>query len=192
MKRTTHSRIAAVLVAAMILLSCLLCGCSKAEKGFPIAVSPLERSYYELCATKYKDNDLEQIYKLMVDKNDMEKLNKQYPVECLRKDDDGYHIIYVGSKKILVLYFDSQAQWREMSKLGCMFFVTKSRGYFDALEVGDPITDVQTIDPVCFFPFLLTGSGEPKVSDHYTEDGYHTHITYDDDLNIATISYDVG
>ena len=192
MKRTTHSRIAAIVIAAVILFSACLCGCSKTEKGFPIAVSPIERSFYELCATKYKDTDLEQIYKLMTDKNDMEKLNKQYPVECLRKDGDGYHIIYVGAKKILVLRFDSNAEWQEMSKLDSIYYVTKSRGYFDDLAVGDPITKVQTVDPTCFFEFLLEGSDAPKISDHYTEDGYHTHITYDDDLNIATISYDVG
>ena len=194
MKRTTFSRYAAVLIAAVILLSCCLCGCdtTKPEKGFPTAVSPIDRSYYELCKTRYKDTDLEQIYNLMVDKNNMEKLNKKYPVECLRKDDDGYHIIYAGSKKILILRFDAQANFVEAPKLNSIYYVTKTRGYFDELQVGDPITKVQTIDPTCYFEFLLEGSTAPKESDHYTEDGYHTHIAYDNDLNISAINYDIG
>lgn len=186
-------RTAAAVLFALILLSACLCGCSPApEKGFTIPVSPIDRSFYELCKKQYMDTELEQIYSLMVEENDMAKLDKSYPVECLRKDKDGYHIIYCGKRKILLLSFDQNAAFTEKPKLESIFFVTKTRGYFDELQPGDPIAKVQSIDPTGFYPFLIEGSDAPKVSEHFTEDGYHTTIAYDADLNIVSVDYDVA
>ena len=161
-------RTAAAVLFALILISACLCGCSPApEKGFTIPVSPIDRSFYELCKKQYMDTELEQIYSLMVEENDMAKLD-------------------------LLLSFDQNAAFTEKPKLESIFFVTKTRGYFDELQPGDPIAKVQSIDPTGFYPFLIEGSDAPKVSEHFTEDGYHTTIAYDADLNIMSVDYDVA
>ena len=100
--------------------------------------------------------------------------------------------VILRTGQILLLSFDQNAAFTEKPKLESIFFVTKTRGYFDELQPGDPITKVQSIDPTGFYPFLIEGSDAPKVSEHFTEDGYHTTVTYDADLNIMSVDYDVA
>ena len=46
--------------------------------------------------------------------------------------------------------------------------------------IGRHLSDVQTIDPEGEYLFLYTGRNDvPKVSTHYTTDGFVITITYD-------------
>ncbi len=182
----------AVLLCMLTFLSVCLSGCSGTEKGFPVAVSDADRSMYELTEKKCKDSELFEIYEMMASGKELADVHKQYEVCCLRKDDEGYHVIYVGKNRVLVLYFDSEGNWIERDKLESLYYTTRTRGHFDKLQKGDPISKVQYADPYCFFPFLNERGDHPLESDHYTQDGYHTHITYDEDLNIRTIEYDIA
>ena len=182
---------AAVLLCVVILLCACLCGCQQNEKGFPVPVSPAEVSAFELNGEGYADTQLGEIYDCMAEDNSIDKLNKKFEIKCLRKNDDGYHIVYTGVKRVLVLSFDSTGSWTDTDKLACIYTLTSSRAAFDKLSVGDSIELVKAADPECRFAFLMSGLGEPRCSDHYTEDGYHTHIEYNSDLNISDIYYDV-
>ena len=181
------------LLCALTLMSACLCGCTPAnEKGFPVPVSDHNRSAFELTDKKHRDAELEEIYALMSERKDINELNKQYAIECLRKDENGYRVIYVGKHYLLVLYFDSNAQWIEREKLQSFFLSCRSRAPFDEIQPGDPIAKVQTADATCYYPFLLDRGDYALESDHYTDDGYHTHITYNEDLTVKTIDTEIA
>ena len=182
----------AFLLGVTLLLCVCLCGCSQNAPGFPAALSDPARSMYELAEENYKDAQLVEIYNLMASSRDINDVNKKYAITCLRQDDDGYHTVYVGENQILVLYFDKDANWIERSKLESLRYTVLTRAYFDKLQVGDPIAKVQYADPSCYLPFLLDREGHELVSDHYSQDGYHTRITYDDNLKIKSIDYDIA
>lgn len=190
MKKTFRKTIV-LLLAAVIALSACLCGCSGNVKGFPVGLSDTTRSALEICATAHKDHELEDIYRYVKEGNSIGDLNSKYPIECLRSYGDDYAVIYKGNYKVLVLRFDKDANWIEKDKLQCLYRVTFTRGVFDDLSVGDDVTKVQTADPTCFFPFLVTGYQGELVTHHYTDDGYHTTITYNDDLTIQSSDYEV-
>lgn len=189
MKKTVKRPIL-ILLCALIALSAVLVGCTSNEPNFPVALSDMNRSALELCTTAYKDSELEDIYKLMLDDDvTPKKLNEQYEIQCLRKDDDGYDVIYKGNTRVLVLRFDSDGAWQKADKLHSLYRVTDTRGKFDALQEGDPVTKVQSADPTCYFPFLVDPESKNLRTDHYTEDGYHTVILYNDDFTIASVNY---
>ena len=181
----------AAVLLCMVLLLLTLSGCQN-EKGFPIPVSDTTRSVFELSTKTYKDRELEEIYEKMTHSKDINLLNSSYLVECLRKDDDGYRVIYVGKNKLLVLCFDPDGKWQERTKLESLYYASRTRSVFEKLHKGDPVSSVQYADPMGFYPFLLDREGCALESDHYSQDGYHTHITYDKDLKIVSIEHDVA
>ena len=188
--KTTFRKPVILLLALCIALSACLCACNNnIPKNFPVAVSVSDRSALELCTTLYKDSELEEIYAFMCEGNDVKKLNDSYPIECLRQDEEEYRVLYGGNKRLLVLRFDAEGSWIKDDKLTCIYRVVDTRGKFDKLSVGDPVTKVQSSDPTCYFPFLVDKTSDRLVTYHYTEDGYCTKIQYDADFNISDISY---
>lgn len=180
-----------VLLCAVIALSACLTGCQSNEPNFPVALSDTTRSAYELCAKPYKDTELEKIYQFMLEENDpnAKNLHDKYEIQCLRKDDDGYVVNYVGSSRILVLRFNDKGEWEKRDRLHSLYRITETRGMFDVLKEGDNVSKVQTTDPTCYFPFLAGPSSTDLRTDHYTQDGYHTVILYDNNHNITSVSY---
>lgn len=180
-----------LIVCAVIALSVCLAGCDQREPNFPVALSDTTRSALELCAQGYKDSELEKIYYEMCDGMKVKQLNDDYEIHCLRKTDDGYTVIYKGNTRVLVLRFDNEGQWQQADKLHSLYRVTDTRGKFDKLQKGDSVTKVQTADPTCYFPFLVDPESADLETDHYTGDGYHTHILYDTDHNITSVTYEL-
>ena len=183
-----------LLLALCIACSAFLCACGDktVPQNFPVAISPADRSALELCSTSRTNADLDKIYSFVNDSgNSINDLNKKYEIQCLRQDEDEYRIEYIGGNHILILRFDKDAKYIKDEKLNSLYRVTDTRGKFDKLKVGDPVSAVQTVDPTCFFPFLVDSSSTDLTTDHYTEDGYHTRITYDGDFNIASINYEL-
>ena len=168
-----------------------LTGCKSNEPNFPVALSDTTRSAFELCTKGYKDTELDKIYQFMLDdeKINAKKLHDKYEIQCLRKDDDGYAVYYIGNTRILLLRFNEKGEWVKRDRLHSMYRVTETRGKFDLLKEGDNVTKVQSTDPVAYFPFLVDPSGADLRTDHYTGDGYHTVILYDDNYNISSINY---
>ncbi len=60
---------------------------------------------------------------------------------------------------------------------------------FDNLKTGQSLDDVREIDPDGEYLFLETGRNDtPKVSSHYTKDGYFITVEYDDANVIISIN----
>jgi hypothetical protein len=180
-----------VLLCAVLVLSACLTGCQSTEPNFPVALSDTTRSAYELCTKAYKDTDLQKIYQFMLDDESVnaKKLHDKYEIQCLRKDDDGYVVNYVGNTRILVLRFNDKGEWEKRDRLHSFYRITETRGKFDTLKEGDNVTKVQTTDPTAYFPFLVDPAGTDLRTDHYTQDGYHTVILYDNNFNITSVTY---
>lgn len=180
-----------ILLCAVMVLSACLTGCKSNEPNFPVALSDTTRSAFELCTKGYKDTELDKIYQFMLDdeKINAKKLHDKYEIQCLRKDDDGYVVNYIGNTRILMLRFNENGEWVKRDRLHSMYRVTETRGKFDLLKEGDNVTKVQSTDPVAYFPFLVDSSSTDLRTDHYTGDGYHTVILYDDNYNISSINY---
>lgn len=180
-----------LLLCAVIALSACLCGCDNKEPNFPVALSDTTRSALELCTNPYKDGELDKIYESLSDDSTAKQLNDEYEIQCLRKNDDGYTVIYEGKKRVLVLYFDSEGNWQKADRLHSIYRITDTRGKFDKLQKGDSVTKVQTADPTCYFPFLVDPDSTDLETNHYSGDGYHTHILYDADHNVSSVSYEM-
>ena len=180
-----------VLLCAVIALSACLTGCKSTEPNFPVALSDTTRSAFELCIKAYKDTDLEKIYKFMLEEKEpsAKNLNDKYEIQCLRKDDDGYVVNYIGNTRILVLRFNDKGEWEKRDRLHSLYRITETRGKFDALKEGDQVSKVQTADPTTYFPFLVDPASTDLRTDHYTQDGYHTVILYDNSFKITSVSY---
>ena len=86
-------------------------------------------------------------------------------------------VSYRGETKVLRLMFDGSSG----SKISSHYYNTLcSKNEFDTLVIGRHLSDVQTIDPEGEYLFLYTGRNDvPKVSTHYTTDGFVITITYD-------------
>lgn len=190
MKKTIQKPILLLLCAVIALSACLV-GCTSNEPNFPVALSDTTRSAFELCAKGYKDSELEEIYHFIESEKTAKKLNDKYEIQCLRKNDDGYTVLYVGNTRVLVLRFDKNGEWQSADKLHSLYRMTDTRGKFDALEPGDPVTKVQVIDPTCYFPFLADPESTDLKTDHYTDDGYHTTILYNDDATVASVTHEI-
>ena len=181
-----------LLLCAVIAVSVCLTGCgNQKEKNFPAALSDTTRSALELNTAAYKDSDLETIYQFMKDGATVKQLNDSYEIECLRMDGDSYSVIYWGNHRVLVLHFDADGSWIPADKLHSIRRMVDTRGKFDKLKVGDSVKKVQTADPYCYFPFLIDPESTDLQTDHYSEDGYHTRITYDKDFNIASVDWEL-
>ncbi|MBQ3265001.1 MAG: hypothetical protein IJH07_04405 [Ruminococcus sp.] len=187
MKNALHKPILLLLCAVLVFSLCLT-GCDSKEPNFPVALSDMTRSAFELNTDQLKDSDLEQIYQDMLDGETVKQLNESQEIRCLRKSDDGYRVIYTGNTRALVLRFDNDGSWIRTDRLQTLYRIAPTRGKFDALAVGDPVSKVQTADPTCYFPFLADKTSTDLESNHYTGDGYHTRILYDADFNIISVT----
>ena len=186
MKKSINIRLC-IILSALIALSVCLCGCTNNEKGFTIPVSPLDKSAFEICTTMYNKVKLNEIYNAAIDAGTAEDLDKKFPVQCLRKSGDGYQVIYASANDMLILNFDKDGKFVEDSKKADLRCLVASKAVFDELKVGDSVHLVQAVDHHSYIPFMAGVEGAELSSDHYSEDGYHTHIEYDSDHNITSL-----
>ena len=83
-----------------------------------------------------------------------------------------------------VIVFDSQGN----KILGDIHGVLLSKSDFDHLEKGATLNTVQEIDPAGEYLFLYTGRNDtPRLSTHYTKDGYLITIEYDYQNRVSNI-----
>ena len=186
MKKSINIRLC-IFLALLIALSACLCGCTSKEKGFTIPVSPEDKSVFEMCTTMYNEVQLNEIYDAAVDAETAEDLDKKFPLQCLRKSDDGYQVMYASPNEMLILNYDKDGKFVEGSKKEDLRRLVVSIAVFDELKAGDSVHLVQAIDHHSYIPFMAGVEGAQLFSDHYSEDGYHTHIEYDSDHKITSI-----
>ena len=72
--------------------------------------------------------------------------------------------------------------------MGNIHRTTLFKSDFDRVAVGQSLDEVRAFDPNGEYIFLYTGSGTPRVSSHYTKDGYCITIEYDVSNTIISIN----
>ena len=158
---------------AVIVLMTLICSCSKGGNNLKIETSPSEKSLVDLASEIYDEAQLLQLAKF---NGSMNELNTEHPIECLREDNGTYRVSYLGDGSVAVLLFDSSGD----KLFGKTYSAQLLKADFDRLVKGQSLDEVRTIDPDGEYLFLYTGRNDtPKVSSHYTKDGYLITIEYD-------------
>lgn len=151
----------------------LLYSCAKKGSNLKTEISPPDRSLIDLASQIYDEPQLSELAKF---NGLIDELNAQYPIECLREDNGTYRASYLGDGSIAVLLFDDTGN----SLLGKIYRTHLLKSDFDRLVKGQTLEEVKIIDPNGEYLFLYTGRNDtPKISTHYTKDGYLITIEYD-------------
>ena len=160
----------------------LLCSCAKGGSDLKIEISPSDKSLIDLVSKIYDEPQLLEISKF---NGSIDELNAQYPIECLREDNGMYRVSYLGNGSIVIFLFDGSGNRLSVST----YSIQLLKSAFDELAKGQPLDEVREIDPNGEYLFLYTGRNDtPKVSSHYTKDGYLITIEYDTSNNVININ----
>ena len=182
---------------AMMTILLLLVGCNQTEMNeITMDTNQIDKNTQAMPHPSeiflYSDEQLTEIAELADSKD---ALMKRYPTSHVRSvsiaENDSSNaspsvvVCYRGETKVLQIFFDGSSGCKISSYFYSIFC---SRNAFDALEIGQSLTDVQRIDPEGKYYFLYTGRNDvPRVSTHYTTDGFCIRITYDIDNVIEKI-----
>lgn len=169
-------------IIAVVIFLCLLCSCAKGESNLKVQTSPSDKSLIELATRIYEESQLLEIVRFS---GSLSELNARYPIECLREDSGIYRVSYLGDGSVAVLLFgDSQNRL-----LGNIYKTDLLKSDFGGLLKGQLLEEVRAIDPNGEYLFLFTGRNDtPKVSSHYTKDGYLITIEYNAENIITNIT----
>lgn len=131
---------------------------------------------------EYSEENLDIINSLDVDINE---LNKQYPIERIRQNENNFQVIYRSSQSVLILNYSLNGKKNYSNK----YTTTKLKDDFNKITIGNTIDFVQKFDKDGSFPFMYIGRNDlPLISYHYTMDGYLIELTYDDDFRVMDIA----
>ncbi len=171
-------------ISLLVMIFCLLCSCIKGDCNLEIKLSPADKTLVDLSKT-YDDSKLLEISQF---NGTMEEFNNKYSIECIRQNDSFYRVSYLGNFSVAVIIFDDCGN----KILGNIYNTTKMKSDFEGLSAGCLLDDVQKIDSKGEYPFLYSGRVDtPKLSTHYTNDGYMITINYYNDNTISGIHYDL-
>ena len=158
---------------AVIVLLILVCSCAKGGSNLKFEISPSDKSLIDLASKIYDETQLLELAKF---NGSMNELNTKHPIECLRENNGTYRVSYLGDGSIAVLLFDDSGN----RLLGNIYRTQLLKSDFDNLKEGQLLDEVRAIAPNGEYLFLYTGRNDtPKVSSHYTKDGYLITIEYD-------------
>lgn len=168
-------------ITIIVMALCFLCSCAKGGSDLEVKISPLDEPLIDLVSKIYDESQLLEIVK---HNGSMNELNAQYPIECLREKEGTYRASYLGNGSIAVILFDNSGN----RILGGIHSTLRLKSDFSCLAEGQSLENVREIDPNGEYLFLYTGrSDTPKVSTHYTKDGYLIAIEYDNSNTIISI-----
>lgn len=168
-----------IFITVMLLV---ICSCTKGRSDLNIEISPPDKSLVDLASKIYEKTEL---LELMNFSGSLNELNIQYPIECLREDNGMYRVSYLGDESVVIFLFDGSGN----KLFGCAYSTQLLKSDFDKLLKGQSLDRVRAIDPNGEYLFLYTGRNDtPKVSSHYTKDGYWVTIEYDDSNVITSIN----
>ena len=166
---------------ALVMCAMLMFSCAAAESELQAAVSPANQAITELASQTYDDAQLLEIAQF---DGTLNELNAQYPAECVREENGRYRVSYLGSESVAVLLFDGAGN----HLLGRVYSAQLQKADFDGISAGQSLEDVLRLDPNGEYLFLFTGRNDlPRVSNHYTKDGYIISIEYDASSTIISI-----
>lgn len=176
------------LVDVVLILLLLLTFCSCARNGddkMKYSISDTSRTLHTLITNTYTQEQLDEIEKISAD---FEVLNKKYPAQCVRKDETLYRVVYASENKLLILNYDMKGA----IVLHKQVSPKVEKKDLDQVKIGISVEDVQAIDETGEFYFLYTGNTDtPKISTHYTTDGYLFRIYYDDSWNVLGVDVSI-
>lgn len=167
--------------AYIIVLLCMLFACDKGGNSMEIKTSPSDKNLIDLTSVVYEQS---QLLDIVESNRSIDELNALYPIECLREIGGTYRASYLGDGSIAVILFDNSGS----KVMGSIHDAIILKSDFNCLEKGQSLNDVRAVDPNGEYLFLYTGrSDTPKVSTHYTKDGWLITIEYDDSNRIINI-----
>lgn len=160
---------------AVLLFSC------KGGENIMTLLSDPEVNITELITVRYSNEQLEQI---RIFDGNINELNDKYPIQCLRRVDAAYSIVFLSEERILMAIYDDRG-----NKLFCNIFnLSKEVAAFEHINIGDTIEKVKNVDPLGEYLFLYTGRNDiPHNSKHYTSDGFCIQISYDENNVVTSI-----
>ena len=169
----------------VIVLMFLFCSCAKGGCDLKVEISPSNKNLVDLVTNVYSEAQLLEIVKL---DGSINTFNSRYPIECLREDNGMYRLSYLGDESIAVLLFDDLGNKRFGNKYSTLLV----KSDFDRLEKGQSLDEVKATDPNGEYLFLYTGRNDtPKISSHYTKDGYLITIEYNDSNIIQGVNVEL-
>ena len=158
---------------SVITMLFVMCSCAKGGSDLNIEISPSDKRLVDLASKIYDETELLELTKF---NGSLNELNIQYPIECVREDNGIYRVSYLGDGSIAIFLFDGSGN----RFLGSTHSTQLLKSDFDGLVEGQSLDEVRAIDPNGEYFFLYTGRNDtPKVSSHYTKDGYLITIEYD-------------
>lgn len=172
-------------ILAALLVVFALCSCRKEENALNVELSPTNLNVNELVSVVYDES---QLYDIVQSNNSIDTLNNRYPIECLRKSNGILRASFLGDASVAVLLFDQTGSLI----LENIYHTSTLSSDFKDLTIGDSLKAVQSIDPDGSFVFLYTGRDDtPKMSTHYTRDGYLITIEYNASSTITKIDLEL-
>lgn len=169
-------------IVVLIMLMCVLSSCGNMENEPQEMDCSPDESILELVSKRYSNSQLDEIAQSELT---LDEMNEKYPIECVRKIETAYRVAYLGNEKVAVIMFDGNGS----KTVGKVYGLNLKKADFDKLAIGQKLTDVQTIDPKGEYLFLQTGRNDaPKVSNHYTTDGYLVEVEYDEENTVVSVT----
>ena len=157
----------------IIVLLFLICSCTKGGNNLKVEISPPDKSLVDLASRIY---DKPQLLELVKFNGSMNELNAKHPIECLREYNGMYRASYLGDGSVVVIIFNDSGH----RLFGKIYSTQLLKSDFDRLAKGQLLDEIRAIDPNGEYLFLYSGRNDtPKVSYHYTKDGYLITIEYD-------------
>lgn len=169
-----------IAIAVLTFVAMFFASCGNAV----IKVSDENVNILDVVTTKYDDATLDEIVSFT---GTMNQLNEKYAVEFCKIYGDFNRVAYLGDGRICFICFDKDGAEQFSS---CYSF-TNTNSYYDDLKIGDSLDDVMKMDPDADYLFLYSGVGAPRVSCHYTIDGYVVSISYDSNNIITDITIEL-
>ena len=158
----------------------LLCSCSKEGNDLKVTLASSDATVTDLVSKTYSDSELLTIAQFQ---GTMKELNVEYPMECVREMNGIYRVSYLGQSKIATIIFDEKGN----ILIGNVYDTVKRNSDFEDLLIGQSLDEVKKFDPNGGYLFLYTGKNNPRISTHYTLDGYLISIEYDDKNRVIDI-----
>ena len=159
----------------------LFCSCVKGGSDLQIELSPSGKNINDLVSVIYDETQLTEIVEF---NGSLNRLNKKFPIECLRDNNNGYRVSYLGKESVAIVTFDSLGN----KIIANIYSLNITKSEFDGLSNGHLLDEVMTVDPNGEYLFLYAGRNDiPRMSTHYTKDGYLITVEYDETLSIVEI-----
>ncbi|MBQ8732517.1 MAG: hypothetical protein IJY82_06790 [Oscillospiraceae bacterium] len=161
-----------LIVAVAVLF--LHCSCMKEVGTMKRKLSPTDCNFLTLTSCTYDELQLKEIIMFT---GSFDELDKQFPVECLREENDGYfRAAYRGENTVLMVYFD---EYGNKEGYGLLYGAKRMKSDFQKLKKGDSIGKVEEMDPDGEYLFMYTERNDlPRESTHCTKDGFLITIEY--------------